>query len=1006
MRRRIILASLSLVLILAYNTMASEPRYQQTDGDKGMLYGGSGTAKAARDTTFLLGGPAAYTGKFEDQFAVPSWHGWTHTDATNLATQRWNVSSFRVPAGGGNLAMWCGQEDYPNACTDGYGNDWNESLVFTYTVANPDVNTTVRLQCIYNFDTEEGFDYFRIQQNRGGIWENIIQHSGLGTASFDQNITYTPDDYVGPAGDVIELRFLGVSDGAWSDEDCLLDTQGLAQVDNIRVTIGGDVFYEDHEDGDNDYWEQVFPVAVGDFAKIWANLGDADPCVTNLSPQVAFIDDGIVVPGTGGTPCVTWCYGPGGYVVNNTGGLAGGPDDHINNLILSPVLEWPAGNDGAILTFTVYRHEEAVPGISPGIYYQWHVRSAVNPADLPYAAWQDRNFVYRGGPDYIRNNFPVTDLLEPGRTVVQIGLRCIEYGWVFGIEGVDGTPAPYFDNVVLRVYPAGGPAMSARDIDLANDSFPERGDIDLTNLANNWVRFDMARSISQDAHLRNDPGDSIFVDIGLPRAGSVLNEMPKLVVKMKANPLFNGVRVLPPGFTLNAGIIDGFVYGDSTRQPNGTVVADRYNFDLPDSNFFFPGDVIHYYIEASDNLNGDIGTTTLPADISDVGDFDGVSPYEANSTFIVRALPTLFDVAGNQPEILFWNDFANRGGEDEWYFALNNLGYNEHVDYDVYYTNGPTSGVGNGLGGRATSQTMGGYNTLLYTAGDLSVYTIANGDFASDPSNDIGVLNNWFASGDKSAFMTGDDLVFSLNNSGGGALAFAEAYLSASLVNNNLLPLINNQTAPMVRPIVGNSVFTTPDEWVAYGGCPIVNDFDAIEANGAAERIAQFMTPSGNPGYSYAAGLRYTNVGDVILLPYDFSFIYNTPDYVPSQPGYSVRTEVLRDVLIEFGHIPGGTVIDVPPSGLVFGVTSYPNPFNPKTEIALTLPQPGVVSLKIYNVRGELVRTLIHGELAAGVQKVEWNGTSDAGRPVASGVYFYETRYNGETTINKVALVR
>jgi len=44
-------------------------------------------------------------------------------------------------------------------------------------------------------------------------------------------------------------------------------------------------------------------------------------------------------------------------------------------------------------------------------------------------------------------------------------------------------------------------------------ALPERGEIDLTNLANNWIRFDMAQSISPHAHLRNDPGDSICVEI-------------------------------------------------------------------------------------------------------------------------------------------------------------------------------------------------------------------------------------------------------------------------------------------------------------------------------------------------------------------------------------------------------------------------------------------------------------------------------------------------------------
>ena len=65
-------------------------------------------------------------------------------------------------------------------------------------------------------------------------------------------------------------------------------------------------------------------------------------------------------------------------------------------------------------------------------------------------------------------------------------------------------------------------------------------------------------------------------------------------------------------------------------------------------------------------------------------------------------------------------------------------------------TNGPSSGVGNGIGGRTNGLSMEHYTDLVYTAGDLAAMTISNGDFENDAGNDIGTLLNWMSSGGKS----------------------------------------------------------------------------------------------------------------------------------------------------------------------------------------------------------------------------------------------------------------
>jgi hypothetical protein len=332
----------------------------------------------------------------------------------------------------------------------------------------------------------------------------------------------------------------------------------------------------------------------------------------------------------------------------------------------------------------------------------------------------------------MRQNEIVTDIMVPGRTQAQMRLTVYELGYNWGWIGTDGTPAPYFDNVQFVAYPFAGPGIATRAIDIFQDNFPAIGDLDFTNLENNAVRLDMANNVANADDLVNYPGDSIFFDITAVRAGSVLDDMPKMFVAMKANPLFDGVRVLPAGFSQTGDLIEGWVYGDSTYNANGNIVADRYNFDLPDDDFFFPGDKLHYYIEARDDLGG---TTYFPSD--DGGPPNGFLDFEPSMeyplNYVVRALPTMFSATeGDQPEIIFWQDAIDRGGMNEWWYALSQLGYHEGVDYDMYATNGPFSGVSNGLGGRATSVQLAGYNTMLYTSGTLSVNLLSNGDFASD----------------------------------------------------------------------------------------------------------------------------------------------------------------------------------------------------------------------------------------------------------------------------------
>jgi len=85
---------------------------------------------------------------------------------------------------------------------------------------------------------------------------------------------------------------------------------------------------------------------------------------------------------------------------------------------------------------------------------------------------------------------------------------------------------------------------------------------------------------------------------------------------------------------------------------------------------------------------------------------------------------------------------------------------------------------------------------------------------------------------------------------------------------------------------------------------------------------------------------------------------------------------------------------------------NVPNPFNPRTEIRFTLDQSGPASLRIFDAGGRLVRTLMEGELAAGEQRVVWDGKADSGQPLASGVYFYRLETAVRTLGRRMVLIK
>ena len=116
---------------------------------------------------------------------------------------------------------------------------------------------------------------------------------------------------------------------------------------------------------------------------------------------------------------------------------------------------------------------------------------------------------------------------------------------------------------------------------------------------------------------------------------------------------------------------------------------------------------------------------------------------------------------------------------------------------------------------------------------------------------------------------------------------------------------------------------------------------------------------------------------------------------------FKVLPRFISDIVGPSG-IDGGNIITT-----VFELAqNYPNPPNPSTTIMYSIPSETEVELKIYNLKGQIVKTLVGGKHLPGVYAVTWNGRDENNRPVSSGIYFYRLKTEGKSLVKKMILLQ
>jgi hypothetical protein len=121
-------------------------------------------------------------------------------------------------------------------------------------------------------------------------------------------------------------------------------------------------------------------------------------------------------------------------------------------------------------------------------------------------------------------------------------------------------------------------------------------------------------------------------------------------------------------------------------------------------------------------------------------------------------------------------------------------------------------------------------------------------------------------------------------------------------------------------------------------------------------------------------------------------------------PGGTDLADLSIDLSVTVGGVTGAGAVATAVAAGIHSV--HPNPFRPSTTIRFGVGRPGRVELRVYDVRGREVRTLVAGELATGAQARAWDGRDDQGRALAPGIYFVRFASGGITETVKLVRLR
>jgi hypothetical protein len=226
------------------------------------------------------------------------------------------------------------------------------------------------------------------------------------------------------------------------------------------------------------------------------------------------------------------------------------------------------------------------------------------------------------------------------------------------------------------------------------------------------------------------------------------------------------------------------------------------------------------------------------------------------------------------------------------------------------------------------------------------------------------------------------------NNYGSMTLDNCTGYGNKSANYRITLQVDNGQTVDIKNCVslngvvdLGNFVLQNSNSWMNRF-VVTDSDFMSVDTTGVRDpRKADGSLPDVNFMH-LAAGSDLIDAGVDVGIPYSGS----APDLGAFEYGMPIPSDV------KSGN-------EIPKSCILY--QNYPNPFNPATTIEYSIPDNGFVSLKVYNILGNKVKTLVNGEKPAGRYKANFNKEN-----LSSGLYIYQLSYSDKILFKKMLLIK